>query len=175
MATGWITTDELPARIPFDETARVPSPNAYALSKYIGEVLADGMTLRYPDMPIVSLRINNVIAPENYHWLQHRRDQYPHGGSSNFWSYVDVRDVATAFRAAVEGDTVGHEVFLVAAGDTCLDTPLAEALTARYGENAASNLAPGHDPFASAFDCGKIKRLLGWTPKHSWRTEVTPA
>lgn len=175
MATGWITTDELPEQIPFDETARVPSPNAYAMSKYIGEVIADGMALRYPDMPVVSLRINNVIAPENYRWLQDRRDDYPSGGSWNFWSYIDVRDVATAFRAAVEGDTVGHEVFLIAAADTCLDTPLAEALTARYGENAARHLASGHDPFGSAFDCGKIKRLLGWTPKHSWRTEVTPA
>ena len=48
MATGWITTEELPERFPFDETARVASPNAYALSKFIGEVLADGMALRYP-------------------------------------------------------------------------------------------------------------------------------
>ncbi|MBC8142558.1 MAG: NAD(P)-dependent oxidoreductase [Armatimonadetes bacterium] len=175
MATGWITTEELPTRFPFDETERVPSPNAYALSKFIGEVLADGMTLRYPDMPIVSLRINNVIAPENYHWLQDRRDDYPNGGSFNFWSYIDVRDVATAFRAAAEGDTTGHEVFLIAAGDTCLHVPLADALTARYGENAAARIVPGHDPFGSAFDCGKIKQILGWTPQHSWRTEETPA
>ena len=174
MATGWITTEELPETIPFDESARVPSPNAYAMSKYIGEVIADGMTLRYPDMPIVSLRINNVIAPENYHWLAERRRDFPSGGSSNFWSYIDVRDVATAFRAAAEGDTTGHEVFLIAAADTCLDIPLADALTARYGEGAASRIVPGHDPFGSAFDCGKIERVFGWRPAHSWRTEPVP-
>ena len=84
-----------------------------------------------------------------------------------------MRDVATAFRAAVEGNTAGHEVFLIAAADTCLDVPLADALTARYGENAASRLRPGHDPFASAFDCGKIEKMLGWRPAHSWRTEET--
>lgn len=171
MATGWLTTEDLPERIPFDETMRVASPNAYAMSKYIGEVIADGMALRYPEMPVVSLRINNVIAPENYSWLQDRRDNFPEGGSFNFWSYIDVRDVATAFRAAAEGDTVGHEVFLIAAADTCLDVPLADALAARYGADAPARLAEGHDPFKSAFDCGKIGRMLGWKPRYSWRGE----
>ncbi len=170
MATGWLTTTELPARFPFDETDRVDTPNAYALSKYLGEIIADGMTVRYPEMPIVSLRINNVITPDTYHWLEERRADYPHGGSGNFWSYVDVRDVATAFRAALEGSTTGHEVFLVAAADTCLDTPLAEAMTARYGAEAASRLAPNHEPFASVFDCGKMHRSFGWTASHSWRS-----
>jgi nucleoside-diphosphate-sugar epimerase len=36
MATGWLTTDELPSQFPFDETDRVDSPNAYALSKVPG-------------------------------------------------------------------------------------------------------------------------------------------
>ncbi|MBC7808872.1 MAG: NAD(P)-dependent oxidoreductase, partial [Akkermansiaceae bacterium] len=171
MATGWLTTSELPPHFPFDETARVDSPNAYALSKYMGEVIGDAMARRYTGMPVVSLRINNVITPDTYHWLKERRDQYPQGGSTNFWSYIDVRDVATAFRAAIEGDTTGHEVFLIAAADTCLDTPLQEAMTARYGAEAVAKIAPGHEPFASVFDCGKIKRVLGWTAKHSWREE----
>ena len=172
MATGWLTTSDLPPRFPFDETDRVDSPNAYALSKYMGEVIAASMVLRYPAMPIVSLRINNVITPETYHWLADRRAAYPHGGSGNFWSYIDVRDVATAFRAAVEGDTTGHEVFLIAAADTCLDTPLRDALAARHGDAALSRLALDHGPFQSVFNCAKIERVLGWKARHSWRDEV---
>ena len=171
MATGWLTTTELPPCFPFDETARVDTPNAYALSKYVGEVIGDAMVARYPAMPVVSLRINNVITPDTYHWLQQRRDQYPQGGSANFWSYIDARDVATAFRAAVEGDTTGHEVFLIAAADTSSDIPLQEAMAARYGADAAARIVTGHDPFASAFDCRKIERVLGWTAKHSWRDQ----
>ncbi len=171
MATGWLTTEALPERIPFDETDRATTPNAYALSKYLGEVIADSLSVRYPNMAFVSLRINNVITPETYSWLADRRAQYPNGGSGNFWSYIDVRDVASAFRAAIEGQTTGHEVFLIAARDTCLDVPIRTALLDRYGQAAVDKVTEGHGDFQSAFDCRKIERILGWTAQHSWRDE----
>jgi nucleoside-diphosphate-sugar epimerase len=167
MATGWLTTEQLPPKFPFSEDDRLDSPNAYALSKYTGEIIANSLVLRYPDMSIVSLRINNIVMPDNYDKLQHRRDNFPEGGG-NFWSYIDVRDVATAFRAALEGSSTGHEVYLIAAGDTCLETPIREAVEKRYGPGA--NFDPAHGEHASAFDCSKIKRDFGWEPKYSWRT-----
>jgi UDP-glucose 4-epimerase len=166
MATGWLTTDELPPRFPFDETDRVASPSAYALSKYMGEVIADSMVRQYPAMSICSLRINNVIMPDGYDVLQYRRDHFPEGGA-NFWSYIDARDVASAFRAALEGDIVGHEVFLIAAADTCLDMPVQEAVERLYG--AGARFAPDHGPFESVFSCRRIAERLGWRPRHSWR------
>lgn len=169
MATGWLTTEALPPRIPFDEQDRLDTPNAYALSKYMGEVIANSMVLRYPGMAICSLRINNVILPDGYDVLQQRRDNFPQGGD-NFWSYIDARDVATAFRAALEGQSTGHEVFLIAAADTCLDMPLREAIERRYGSGA--NIAADHGPHQSAFDCGKIARAFGWQPQQSWRNQA---
>jgi UDP-glucose 4-epimerase len=166
MATGWLTTDELPPRFPFDETDRVDSPSAYALSKYMGDVIADSMVRQYPAMSICSLRINNVIMPDGYDVLQYRRDHFPEGGV-NFWSYIDARDVASAFRAALEGEIVGHEVFLIAAADTCLDTPVQEAVERLYGPGA--RFAPDHGPFDSVFSCRRIAERLGWRPRHSWR------
>jgi UDP-glucose 4-epimerase len=166
MATGWLTTEQLPAKFPFDEGDRVDSPNAYALSKYLGEILADSMVLRFPGMSIVSLRINNVIMPDGYDVLQFRRDNFPEGGW-NFWSYIDARDVASAFRLALEGEIVGHEVFLIAAADTCLDIPIQEAVARRYGPNA--NFTPDHGPFDSVFSCRKIAERLGWRPQYTWR------
>ena len=166
MATGWLTTDALPAKLPFDEDDRVDSPNAYALSKYLGEVIADSMVLQYPAMSICSLRINNVIMPDGYDVLKFRRDNFPEGGW-NFWSYIDARDVASAFRVALEGDSVGHEVFLIAAADTCLDIPIEEAVKRHYGPGA--NFAPDHGPFESVFSCRRIRERLGWTPRYSWR------
>ena len=171
MATGWLTTDQLPAKFPFDEDDRATTPNAYALSKYLGEVIADSLSVRYPEMPIVSLRINNVITPDTYTWLADRRASYPHGGSSNFWSYIDVRDVATAFRCAIEANTLGHEVFLIAAADTCLETPLHNALQDHYGNEALARLAEGHGEFQSVFNCSKAERLIGWKAAHSWRDQ----
>ena len=171
MATGWLTTKDLPPRFPFDESDRVTTPNAYALSKYLGEVIADSLSMRYPDMAFVSLRINNVITPETYSWLVDRRAQYPNGGSGNFWSYIDVRDVGSAFRAAAEGTTTGHDVFLIAARDTCLHVPLRDALLARYGQDAVNKVAPGHGEHQSVFNCGKMERVFGWAAQHSWRDE----
>ena len=174
MATGWLTTSELPPHFPFTEEDRVPTPNAYAMSKYLGEVIADGMSARYPEMTIASLRINNVIPPDHYQILADRRAHYPHGGSGNFWSYIDARDVATAFRAALEGNNAGHDVYLIAAADTCLDIPLSEALTAQHGPEAAARIAPHHGPFQSVFDCSKMARAFGWQAQHSWRDNPVP-
>ena len=169
MATGWLTTEELPPKFPFDENARVDSPNAYALSKYLGEPIADSMVLRYPGMAICTLRINNVIPPEDsIAMLSPRRDQFPNPGSANFWSYIDARDVGGAFRAALEGKSKGHEVYLIAAADTCIEVPIREAVKIRYG--VEGNFAPGHGVHQSAFDCTKIKEHFGWRPKYSWRS-----
>jgi len=169
MATGWLTTEELPPKFPFTEEERVDSPNAYALSKYLGEIMADSMTIRYPGMSICSLRINNVIPPElSREMLEPRRKEFPGPGSANFWSYIDARDVGWAFRAALEGKSTGHEVFLIAAADTCIEVPIREAVKKRYGREGS--FAPGHGDFQSVFDCGKMKRFFGWTPRHSWRT-----
>lgn len=168
MATGWLTTEELPARFPFKEEDRVDSANAYALSKYLGEIIADSMVVRYPDMAICSMRINNVVPPEDYAKLQYRRDNFPEGGN-NFWSYIDARDVAGAFRAALEGKSEGHEVYLIAAADTCLDTPIREAVKKRYGTEG--NFADGHGEYDSAFDCSKINNHFGWQPRYSWRNQ----
>lgn len=167
MATGWLTpATRVPSQLPFDEDARVSSANAYALSKYMGEVIAASMAERYPPMAICSLRINNVILPDQYAVLEERRRD-PRRGMANFWSYIDVRDVATAFRAALEGETRGHEVFLIAAADTSADRPL-EDLMGEYFDGYAS-FAAGYGSFQSAFDCGKMRRMFGWQPRYSWR------
>lgn len=168
MATGWLTTDALPPRFPFNEDDRVATPNAYALSKYMGEVIADSMVTRYPTMAICSLRINNVITPDRYDILQHRRDNFPEGGG-NFWSYIDARDVATAFRAALEGHSNDHEVFLIAAADTSIDMPIREAIERLHGP--LTTIAPDHGDYQSVFDCRKIERAFGWKAQQSWRNQ----
>ena len=168
MATGWLTSDRHPDHFPFDESARIDSPNAYALSKYLSEVIADSLVPRFPDMPICTLRINNVIPPElSEEMLGSRRAEFPGPGSSNYWSYIDARDVGSAFRAALDGESTGHEVYLIAASDTCIEVPLREAIKVRYGFDPV--IADGHGDFDSAFDCSKFRNQFGWKPDYSWR------
>jgi nucleoside-diphosphate-sugar epimerase len=167
MATGLLTDNRAPSRIPFDESERYPSSNAYALSKYMSEVIADSLAVRYPDTAYAGMRINNVIDPDGYERFR-REWEDPSMSAGNFWSYIDARDVGTAYRAALEGESAGHEVFLIAAADTRAKRPL-RALMAEYYDGY-DRVDSGHDDYASAFSSAKMERFFGWTPTYSWRT-----
>ena len=168
MATGLLTDGTVPSHIPFDETERHPSPNAYALSKYISEVIADSLAVRHPHTSWVGLRINNVIPPDSYDRFQAEWDD-PARSKANFWSYIDARDVGTAYRAALEGTSTGHQVCLIAAADTRAKQGL-RALMAKY-YNGYDHFASDYTDPRSAFDCSKMQTLFGWTPSHSWRDQ----
>jgi nucleoside-diphosphate-sugar epimerase len=169
MATGLLTDGVVPDRIPFDESERHPSPNAYALSKYISEVIADSLALRHPQTAWVGLRINNVIPPDSYdRFVDEWAD--PSRNAVNFWSYIDARDVGTAYRAALEGTSTGHEVCLIAAADTRAKRGLRELMAEYY--DGYDRFADDYEDPRSAFDCTKMRTLFGWTPSHSWRDEM---
>ena len=168
MATGLLTEGVVPAQIPFDESERRPSPNAYALSKYLSEVIADSLAVRYPETAWVGLRINNVIPPHAYGAFAQEWED-PSRSMANFWSYIDARDVGTAYLAALEGTSTGHEVCLIAAADTRAKRGLRD-LMAEYYDGYAS-FAEGYEDPQSAFDCRRMQQLFGWTPSHSWRDQ----
>ena len=153
MATGLLTDGTVPRRIPFDETERHPSPNAYALSKYLSEVIADSLAVRYPQTAWVGLRINNVIPPDGYDRFPAEWDD-PGRSQGNFWSYIDARDVGTAYRAALEGTSSGHEVCLIAAADTRAKRGLRELMAEFY--DGYDRFADDYQDPTSAFDCAKM-------------------
>jgi len=170
MATGLLTDGVVPGQIPFDESERRPSPNAYALSKYVSEVITDSLLLAHPATAWVGLRINNVIDPDGYEKF---RDEWedPALSKVNFWSYIDARDVGTAYRAALEGDSTGHEVCLIAAADTRARRGLRELMAEHY--DGYDRFADDYADPASAFSSAKMKALFGWTPSYSWRDALT--
>ena len=168
MATGLLTEGTVPTRIPFDETERHPSPNTYALSKYISEVIADSLAVGYPHTAWVGLRINNVIPPDKYHRFRAEWED-PGLSKANFWSYIDARDVGTAYRAALEGTSTGHEVCLIAAADTRAKRGLRELMAEFY--DGYDRFASDYEDPRSAFDCTRMKKLFDWTPSYGWRDQ----
>lgn len=158
----------LPDFLPVDETHPCRPTDPYGTSKLVGEELA-AMTARRYGVSVASLRPPLIEIPGAYQTTEWRETFDPQTASRDgeYWSYVDVRDVASAVEAAMNAAVDGHEPFVVAAEDNYLDRPTADVVEAVYGglpENCAL------DGDESAFSTRKARSVLDWEPEHSWRT-----
>ena len=174
---GW-----LPPSFPLDEQTPPKPWNAYALSKLIAEqtvqmfAAAQGDKIRY-----AAFRPCYVISPEEWqgaptqqgHTVRERL-QDPALSAPALFNYVDARDVADFLDVLLEKmDAIPNgQVFFVGAKDALATAPLAE-LFPRFlpGSGPLTEHLSGTSP---AFSIGKARELLGWEPKRSWRTELTP-
>ena len=113
---------EQPRYAPIDEEHPVLPESHYALSKLVGETIADQFH-RWSGVPFVGLRISNIMTETEY------TDRFPSFWDDptirawNLWGYVDARDVAQATRLSLAADIEGTDVFLIAAADTCMTHP----------------------------------------------------
>jgi UDP-glucose 4-epimerase len=93
-------------------------------------------------------------------------------GNEGLWSYICCADLAEACVAAAATDRVPpntHEVVYIAAADNAGGRDLAAAVKAYYGEGTIPQKGALPRVDASGINCAKAARLLGWTPKLSWR------
>lgn len=170
-ASGYTAARVSPQCIPLREGDVIPSINDYAMGKRLGEVMADGMAARYPEMGVVSLRINYVLTDHGrLNRMTHEFYEGHNYQSSNHWAYVDDRDAAVAFRLAVESRKKGHRIFNVAADDTSSVKPTRELFALHFGEGF--EFAEEFPEFGSAVDSSAIREDLGWAPKFRIREMV---
>lgn len=83
------------------------------------------------------------------------------------WAVSDARDVAQAFRLAVENTSIVHEVFAVNSEETCSVTPTLELVRRHYPH---VELRAPLDGFATLVSVEKARRLLGYKPRFTWRS-----
>ena len=152
-----------PAYLPIDEAHPIQPEWSYAVSKQVGELLAD-THVRWDDrLSIASLRIANVYDGADYDRVRHiHADRERKSG--NLWTYVDCEDAAEACRLAVEADFSGHERMIIAAADTLSDRPTQELVEQFLGD-VPGTLA-GNDAFLSS---GYAAKMIGYRPRFSWR------
>lgn len=154
-----------PAYVPIDEEhPRLPQ-DAYALSKLVGEDIADGFARRGA-LDVVSLRFPWIHTPETFAAQIVPLQSDPAAGAANLWSYVDARDVGAAVRLALAADIRGHEAVFVAAADSFMPGSSAELVRALY---PATVVRAGFVGNASLLSGEKAARLLGFRPRHRWR------
>jgi len=165
----------LPDELPITEAHPLRPEDPYGLSKVTAEATA-GAVARREDVSVVSLRPSWIQYPGEYAC---RADEYVtdlDAGAGNFWSYVDVRDVADLVAAALaetaDSDSSvasgTHEAVNCVAADNALGRSLLDLLRESYNRVPDNNAVDQGDD-RSAYAIDKAERLFGWTPSHSWR------
>jgi nucleoside-diphosphate-sugar epimerase len=154
-----------PLFFPIDEAQPTRAEDPYALSKWVGEQIADGFARRRM-VQIASLRLHGLWDDARYRDLREHPISDPQVRAKNFWGYVHLDDCASACRLALEKEWQGHEVMFINASDTVLSIPTAEALAQVYPGVPLKKEFRG---FEATISIEKAKRLLGWEPLRSWR------
>jgi len=162
----------IPDQYPTPETAQIKPQYPYALTKYLGELIALNWGKIYK-LPVVSLRLFNVYGPRSRTsgtygavfgvFLAQKLAGKPFtivGDGKQTRDFTFVSDVAAAFLAAAESDSKG-EIFNVGSGNTYSINKLVELLK---GPVTYIPKRPG-EPDSTFADTSKICRMLKWGPK----------
>lgn len=162
--------DVPPRYAPVDESHAPYPTTTYALSKVLAETMAEQVS-SWTGIPFVGLRLSNVVVPGDPEGTA-KFNQYwhdPHARKWNLWGYIDARDSASAFAQALESDTQGAQVAIIAADDTVMLAPSAELLhTVFPGVELTRPIEANQTLLAN----DHARQLFGWRPAHSWRAEL---
>lgn len=156
-----------PPYVPLDEDYPSRPEFTYAVVKHLEEELAQKLARWDSALSITALRFSNVMEPADYADFP-AFEADPRIRSFNLWSYIDSRDGAEAIRLALELGRPGFDAFNIFAADTVMSRPSVELLAELFPSVEVRGDLPGQ---VSLVSTRKAKDVLGWTPKHSWRTE----
>jgi len=150
-----------PDYLPVDEAHPLRPEDPYGVSKETGEAIAR-MVSRRDGVPVVSIRSSWIQYPGEYVCLG---NEPPAEGVGNFWSYIDVRDIASIVAAALETDIEGHEAVFAVADENYADRPTTDLFEEQFG---AVPDPCDIEADQSSITNAKAADLLGWEPEHSW-------
>jgi len=154
-----------PDYLPLDEDHPLRPQDSYGVSKQAVEVIARSYSEK-AEMTTVILRPPRVVTPEELRSLRESKGIIP--GRFALFNYIDARDLAEACRLAVERPLSGCNVLFAGSGDSLVREPLCSLypkLMPRIGKKAEA-LTEGR----SSVSLEKIKEVLGWAPRYSWRS-----
>lgn len=160
--------DTPPRYVPIDEDHYPFPTTTYSLSKVVGETMAAHVS-EWSGIPFVGLRLSNIHTVADYesvpgYWSD------PMARKWNLWGYIDARDVATAFRQALEAPLSGAHSFIIAAADTIMNRPSVELLDAVFpGVTRTKEISE----FETLLSFDRARDAIGFEPRHSWRDHIS--
>jgi nucleoside-diphosphate-sugar epimerase len=163
--------DTPPPYLPVDEECEPRPEYTYALAKTLEEHIATHFCRWEPELKMIGLRFSNVIDPAEYADFP-AFDEDSNRRKWNLWSYVDARDAAQAVRKALDYPGCGMDVFIIANADSVMTRSNDELMAEHFPGVPMRKEIGGNETLLSI---GKARRILGYEPKYSWRTEVAAA
>ncbi|WP_028265427.1 NAD-dependent epimerase/dehydratase family protein [Arthrobacter sp. MA-N2] len=154
-----------PPYIPVDEAYPARPESTYSLVKHLEEQMAIELTRWDPQLSIVALRFSNVMDPEDY-------EAFPSFDADaklrkwNLWAYIDGRDGAQAVARALENGKPGFDAFIIAAADSVMGRSSASLAAEVFPGVSVTKELEEHETMLSI---DKARRVLGFSPEHSWR------
>jgi nucleoside-diphosphate-sugar epimerase len=174
-----------PEYLPIDNVHPLHPTDAYALSKVLCERTAQAFLDR-GKLDVVALRpvyvlypefecevLARAADPENYKGPAAGGRQ-PAGGGV-MWHYVDPRDLARAFRLALEAEKPGFGPYFICGPNTLAPEPTIERLASRMrGVRIPVQLPEVYEvsPHAPLYDLAAARDALGFEAIHDHRALV---
>jgi len=161
--------DTPPRYAPIDEDHYPVPTSTYALSKVVGETMAEQFA-EWTGGTYIALRLSNVHVAADYAAVPGYQQDFALR-RFNLWGYVDARDVAQSCRLAVESRQGGARSYIIAAADTIMTATNQELLAAEFPGLALTRDVGEHETLLSI---DRARAELGYAPEFSWRTHVAP-
>jgi nucleoside-diphosphate-sugar epimerase len=155
-----------PAYVPIDSAHPVGPQDAYALSKWLGEEIVEAAVRRRPNLSAVSLRMPWIQTAQSFPREVTARRAQARLVARDLWGYIDARDAAAAFVAALGRPIEKHRRLTISAADTFMDVET-ESLVASASPAAVRRRKLGG--FETVFDLSEARDALGFAPRFSWR------
>jgi nucleoside-diphosphate-sugar epimerase len=157
-----------PPYAPVDEDYYPRPETAYSLGKLLDETMARQFARWDPALKIAALRFSNVMDVEDYKVFP-TFDSDARKRKWNLWAYIDARDGAQAVRKAIEAAFTGFEAFIIANADTVMSRANASLMAEVF---PGVEIRPTMSATGTLLSIEKAKRILGYSPQHSWRNHV---
>jgi UDP-glucose 4-epimerase len=156
--------------LPIDETHPCRPEDNYGISKKLDEEMLAIYSHTW-GIRTAAMRLNWVWGPKEIKWWTETPQKEVERFAPYFWAYVDARDVARAFRLALEApDLPDHGVYNLSAADTMAHEDSLELVKRFFPDVKLSAEMPGR---ASFFDWTQAGLAFGYQPQYSWRDAWT--
>ena len=175
-----------PDHLPVDDAHPLRPTDPYALSKLLCERMAESFALRGA-METLAIRPVYVLYPE-FEGEVKARAADPEGyrgpaaggrqpaGGGPMWHYVDPRDLARAYRLALEAEAPRFSAYFISGATTLAPEPTVERLERLLGRKVrlARPEVYRENPFAPLYDLAPARERLGFVAEHDLRRLLYP-